>query len=315
MSTPDLADALEDRAALVASRAASRRFAEQHRLGAAWRWADTALVGLETADAEQVARRATLLLEDSAWVRALLAPMMRALDGDRWFEPPWRVQRDGPRLGAVIYEHPALTITGTLLTHIPGAAPTARLVVPGRLSVVRYQRGSGRVLLWRTEAAGPDFAAASAPPIVPIGAVALRDGLVRRIDGRTHAQAIEGAERDLVMLTATIHAGAAPFAREYDRASGKLLRVATLDHAAARAQLLLGFLRAAGRTEAAPAFAAATEAPAYFLRWAAMREWLALDARAALPRLRAMTEDANAEVRQAARTMLPTVEAMLECRD
>ena len=79
-------------------------------------------------------------------------------------------------------------------------------------------------------------------------------------------------------------------------------------------KLLLAYLRAARRADAAPAFETATRAPAYFLRWAAMREWLALDARAALPRLRALAHDTNAEVRAAARATLPQVQAALACR-
>ncbi|MBX9813897.1 MAG: hypothetical protein K2X76_04275 [Sphingomonas sp.] len=302
--------ALPDRATLEASRARALAFARRHRESAPVRAADAALDGLAEADA--VAGAATRLLGDDAWVRALLAPMVAALAEDPWFEPPLRVQREGGRLGAVLYEHPALTLTGTLVA--PSDTAPARLIVPGRLSVVRYQRGSGRLLLWRAEPAGPDFCAARAAPIVPVGAVGLRDGLVRRIDGRSHAQAIEGATGDLVILTATIAAEAAPFARDYDRASGRLARVAALDHAASRAQLLLGYLRAARRAEATPAFDAASRSRAYFLRWAAMREWLALDAQSALPRLRALADDPNDEVRAAARATLPQVEAALACR-
>ncbi|OQW44511.1 MAG: hypothetical protein A4S16_14310 [Proteobacteria bacterium SG_bin6] len=303
---------LADRAVLEEARLRSLAFARAHRASDAVRHAEAALAGLDAADAEAVARQATLLLDDASWVRVLLAPMVAALDRDPWFEPPLRVQREGGRIGAVLFEHPVLTITGSVVA--PPARPADSLVVPGRMSVVRYQRGSGQILLWRTEVAGPDFRAASAPPLVPAGAVRLRDGLVRRIDGRTHAQAIEGARAPLVMITATIAADAAPFARDFDRASGRLLRVAALDHGASRAQLLLAYLRAARRVDAAPAFEIATRAPAYFLRWAAMREWLALDARAALPRLRELAHDTNAEVRTAARATLPQVEAALACR-
>jgi hypothetical protein len=42
-----------------------------------------------------------------------------------------------------------------------------------------------------------------------------------------------------------------------------------------------------------------------------MREWLALDAAAALPRLRALADDPHHEVRAAARATLPLVEARL----
>lgn len=298
-----------DGATLAGARARAERFAAGHRQSAAWRFADAAFDPLTGASAEAVAAAAALLLADPGWARALLAPMLDALAADPWFEPPLRVQREAGRLGALLYEHRLLTITGAL---VEGGArgPVTRLVVPGRMSVVRYQRGNGRLLLWRIDPAAP---APERAPLRPAGAIALRDGLVRRIDGRTHAQLLTASQADLVVLTATIAADALPIAREYDRDSGALLRIATHDHQAARGQLLLSYLRQAGRREAGAAFAAATHAEAHFLRWAAMREWLALDARAALPRLRDMLNDAHGEVRAAAAATLPQVEQALAC--
>jgi hypothetical protein len=72
--------------------------------------------------------------------------------------------------------------------------------------------------------------------------------------------------------------------------------------------MLLAFLRLAGRADAGPQFDAATRDPAFHLRWAAMREWLALDARAAMPRLEAMmVADPHVEIREAAARTLATI--------
>ena len=128
----------------------------------------------------------------------------------------------------------------------------------------------------------------------------LADGDIVQHDGRTGAEIIVSAQQDVVMLSASIGVGADPVAREYDRATGRFLRMATNDEGAARAQLLLSLLRACGRTDA-EAFDGATRDGAFFLRWSAMREWLASDWRGAWPRLEQMAKaDPHPEVRAAA---------------
>jgi hypothetical protein len=120
------------------------------------------------------------------------------------------------------------------------------------------------------------------------------------------------AATDVVTLVATLRAGAAPLMREYDIATGALVRIADADDRPSRTEMLLRFLRMAGRAEAGTCFAEATRRPEFHLRWTAMREWLALDAGAAAERLTEMARtDPHAEVRAAAAGMLPMVEARL----
>jgi len=268
--------------------------------------------------AESVADRATTLLASAAWASDLIAPLIDALALDPWFDPPLRFSRDPLRTGAILFEHPVITITAAVLSvaTLAAAPRPATIVVPGRLSVVRYERGGGATLqLWRAEPAGADFSAVGAPPCRPIGAVRLVDGLVRRIDGRTHAQLIEAATGDIVTLTATIRTNSAPVMREYARSDGALVRVAALDDAASRTPMLAALLRHLGSLDAVAAFDEASRDEAHFVRWAVMREWLALDAASALPRLRAMLDDPHAEIRDAAAQMVPLVEARLQCRE
>ena len=69
--------------------------------------------------------------------------------------------------------------------------------------------------------------------------------------------------------------------------------------------MALTLLRHLGRTDAAPLFAEATQADDFALRWHAMRELVALDPAAALPRLTAMAAaDPHPEVRRAAQATL-----------
>ncbi len=307
---------LPDHARLAKAQADSAVLARKWRQSAPYRRAETLFDDAESLAAEAIADRAIKLFADGGWARDLLAPLIEAQAHDDWIDPPLRVSRDPLRTGAILFSHASITITAAVMSAATLAAQPApaTLVVPGRLSVVRYERGGGATLaLWRADHAGENFTATTAGPLRPAGAVRLTDGLVRRIDGRTHAQLIEGASRDVVTLTATIRPDSAGLMREYAHPGGALVRAAALDEGASRTRMLTAFLRHAGRSDAADAFDAASRDRAHFVRWAAMREWLALDAAAALPRLRAMRDDPHAEVRAAAAAMVPLVEARLQC--
>lgn len=303
----------------LAAAEAAAAFADAWRQSPAYRHAAALFADCDAhSAAKTVADRATTLLTDAGWASSLITPMIDALALDPWFDPPLRFSRDSLRTGAILFEHPAVTITAAVLSAatLATAPRPATVVVPGRMSVVRYERGGGATLhLWRAEPATADFTAAGAPPCRAVGLARLADGLVRRIDGRTHAQLIEDAASDVVTVTATVRAGSAAVMREYARSDGALVRVAALDDAASRTQMLAALLRHAGRIDAAEAFDQASRDPGHFVRWAVMREWLALDAATALPRLRAMLHDPHAEIRDAAAQMVPLVEARLQCRE
>jgi len=281
------------------------------REGEAYRALVATFDGVDATDGEMVAGVAGEALRGGA-AAELVGPLIEVLAGDPWFEPPLRVSRDAARVGAVLFDHPAVTITASVLSAATlAAAPSpASVAVSGRLTIVHYVRsGNARLRLWTAEPAGADFRQADAIPLRSLGEMQLADGMTLRLDGRVRASLIEQAAGDVVTVAAVIRACAAPFQREYGLPDGELLRIATLDDGAARTQMLLTYLRHAGRADAGQWFDAATRDGAFFLRWAAMREWLALDALAALPRLRAMVGDDNAEIRQAAEQTLPMVEA------
>jgi hypothetical protein len=304
------------RAAILAARQAAPATIRAWRSGAAHRALETVFADCPADDPEPALARATALLGDADWAAALLEPLVAALRADPWFEPPLRPNRDALRTGAVLFDCPAVSIaacrtSATVMQRLP--APAA-VTFSGRLAVTRYVRAGGAtVRRWHTEAAAPDFRAGTAPRCHAQPDRLLRDGDVVPIDGRCEAQLLAGATSDVVTLVATIRAGAAPLMREHAIADGRLLRVASGDERSSRTEMLLAFLRLAGRADAGDRFEEATRDPAFHLRWAAMREWLALDARAALPRLGAMASaDPHAEVRDAAARTLAVVRARLE---
>lgn len=313
---PPAANPLDDRAALLVAQTRSTALAKAWRAGKAYAEIAAAFDAVACDDAEAVAVVAQRLLSDPDTLLRLIEPLVTALRDDCWFEPPFRASRDPLRTGAVLFEHPAVAISAAVLSAatlsaLPEPAPEqSSVTVSGRLVLTCYARGGGaRLRLWSAEPAEPDFSSALARPLDLLGTVKLDDGMVLRIDGRTRAARVEGATSDVVTITAVIRAGVGPFVREYALPSGKLARLATNDDGAARTQMLLTYLRHAKRADAGPSFDAATRDGAFFLRWAAMREWLALDALAAFPRLHEMVDDPNPEVREAAAATLPIVEA------
>lgn len=306
---PPVSNRLRD--AIVAARAPS------HRLAQAWRDSDPirrlrdAWDGV--ADVETAATHAARLLADRAWVAAIFAPLIDALAADPLFDPPFKVSRDALRTSARIHDCPTGSLTATLLSAaaLRRSKPATTIVVPGRMSIMRVHVGGGGTLRrWQAEKVAGDFTLAAAGPAHALPQLALDDDMVLRIDGRSDAMLITDAARDVVTLTATLRIGAAPVMREYDRHDGRARRGATLDERAARSQMLLTLLRASGRGDSVPAFDAASRDPAFFVRWDAMRQWLASDAESAVTRLTEMAaSDPNDDIRTLAGATLVQVAA------
>lgn len=303
-------DRLRD--AIAAARARSLAVARDWTDDAAVRAVTTRFADATTLAEGEAAARA--LAEDAGWVTALLAPWIARLRDDPLFEPPFKSQRDTLRTGLVLAETPVASVT---MAAIDPFAPEARVlpdtvVVGGRVSWTRYLRGgNARLWRWRADRIDDRWHGGTAAPARPLAVQPLGDGAVVRLDGRTDAMLLVDPATAVVSVTITLRHAAAPFMREYDRLSGALVRVATLDDGAARSTMLLTLLRELGQADG-EVFDALSRDPAFFVRWDAMREWLASDARAALPRLRAMIDDPHPDVRTAARGMLPVVEARME---
>lgn len=259
--------------------------------------------------------RAAACLGHPHWVEQLLVPMIDALRADPWYEPPFKVSRDRLRTGVVLLDCPAVTISATVtsaaeLNQLP---PPATVILPGRVTLTRYVRGGkARMRRWRAESADAAFSAATAEPAQEIATLVLEDGALIRQDGRTSGHLLGYAECDIVALIATIKAGANPLVREYAIADGAFVRAACADDTASRTEMLLTFLRVSARADAGSLFDSASRHPAFHLRWAAMREWLMLDAYAARSRLDEMrSHDPNIEVRKAAGTTLAALDQRL----
>ena len=114
----------------------------------------------------------------------------------------------------------------------------------------------------------------------------------------------ERAESDVVFLQGEARIAPDDLAREFDCRSGKLRAQSSGDDVYSRTQLMISYLREASRIETVPAIGQIIDHSPFFVRWYAMREWLALDPLSALPRLQVMARDPDARVRRAAEATL-----------
>jgi hypothetical protein len=260
------------------------------------------------ADADAVLEQARALLADSGWIAGLIAPLVDALRADPWFDPALRITRDAMRTAVVLADLPAVSLTASVTSAAALARidPPETVVLSGRRALTLYVRGGqAQVRRWR-------LADTESRRCVEIERQTLCDGDLIEQDGRREGRLIVAATSDVVAVTATAKSGTDPLLHEFAIADGRLIRSATADDRSSRAELLLGLLRASGRSDAADSFDAMTRDPAFHLRWAAMREWLMLDARAARPRLAEMAAaDPYPGVQAAAAQTLDRLDARL----
>ncbi|URW75650.1 hypothetical protein M9980_14200 [Sphingomonas donggukensis] len=291
--------------AWAAARRRSLRAAAQWTASPVHRALCASFAGAAATDLAHATRCAFEVLGDTGWVAAMLDPFVAALATDPLFEPPLRVTRDHGRVGAVLLDVPAARIAAAVVT--AGAASLPPVVVAsGQVVVTHYVRAGGAMLhRWHAGPVAPEQAASPARAQPPLP---LHDGDIHVHDGRVGGHAVAGATATIATLSVVLRAEAAPLVREFSSLDGRLLRVATTDDASSRAAMLRTLLRVSGRRDAAALFDDATRDPAPHVRWSAMREWLALDARAALPRLAALAErDGSPGVRAAATATLALV--------
>ncbi|MEA3039514.1 MAG: hypothetical protein QOE79_2027 [Sphingomonadales bacterium] len=279
------------------------------------------LASAEEAGAEAVLALARSLLDDEAAVRACLELILAPAARDPYFRAPLRAVTGDVHCGLLLFRKPALTVQLAVMSaerlaekRFRRGDGAASIVFTGQRSLFRFLDSGGATLsLWEAPEIGEQFSAEASGRCRLAGRHCLADGDVIEIDGRRRTFIVEHAPRDLVYLQATTPLGSAPVSAEYDSATCRLVGASSTDDAGSRIQLMLTLLRAAGRRDAAPLFAGFAASGPFHARWQAMREFLALDAEAALPALRAMAAgDPHPEVRSAAGDALAALSDLLE---
>lgn len=269
----------------------------------------------EAAGAQAVLALARRFICDDDSIDRILRAAIDAARGDPFFRPTFRASTGAVHNGLLLFGRPSLSIQLAVLSAEALAAKRAyrdgpsSVVFTGQRSLYRFvDAGDAVISLWQAPPARPTFSVADAPRCSRVERRPLRDGEMLDIDGATMSFVIDQAPRDIVYLQAHTPLDAAPLSVEYDSQSLTLVGTASTDDAGSRTQMMLGLLRLQERRDAASLFLRAARGPHFNARWQAMREFLALDADAALPELEHMARhDDHPEVRAAARAALDSL--------
>ncbi len=265
---------------------------------------DLAALGQIVADAdraplEQAVAMLRPLLLDIGWFQALLTQGCAAMAADPMHLPNLRASRSGPARHLVIARTRRVWLTATV---IDGAAePSDRVHFSGRHILCRplNRTLSGDAFRLDGNHAYSD------------GTRHVKPGETFEMDERHAALRLYPSTAPLMILRVQVAPDGPVTSRVHDAKTGTAIAVAQADEAHSRTLMLLSLLRLQKRTDAAPHFERALDAPLAPQRWAVMREYLALDTSAALPRLHAMSRaEPDDQVRTLARMTLDRMEAV-----
>lgn len=273
--------------------------------------------------ADSVLALAEAFVSTPGAIAEVLGMLIVAAADDFYFRPHLGVASSEVHSGLLLVEHPALNLTlGTMSADAIAAKRAERkggasLVFTGRRMVFHFIKSGGATLsLWTAPGIGPGFTAGESGRCRFAGRLRIEDGQKVDVDGQSCAFIVEEAERDIVFVCAETPLGAGPLSVEYDWGTRRFVGASSTDEASSRTQMMLALLRIMDRRDALPLFREMLRSEHFYARWQAMREFLALDAGAALPHLREMAAaDPHGEVRQAAGQTLAKLlaEELVQC--
>jgi hypothetical protein len=260
----------------------------------------TLVAAIAAAQDEPLERAVALIrpfLQDIGWFDALLRAELSEMAADPMHLPQLRAMRQGDARHLVIARTGRVRIAATV---VDGIGPPDHVHFSGQVTLCRPLGGALVAERYRRDG---DRAVAIGRASWPAGAVA-------QWDERHETLCLVPQERSYLLLRAQIAPEGPVHARLHDRESGAQIAAEAIDEAQARTLMLLSLLRTQGRRDAAAHFAAALDADVPTQRWAAMREYLALDTGQALPALRTMArQDADDRVRAVAAHTLERIGA------
>ncbi|MEA3009536.1 MAG: hypothetical protein QOJ91_1228 [Sphingomonadales bacterium] len=266
------------------------------------------LEGARHKGADEILALAEAFVSTPGAIAEVLNVLIAAAAADPYFRPHFGIVSSEAHSGLLLVEHPALNLTLGIMSADAIAAKRAErkggasLVFTGRRMAFHFIKCGGATLsLWQAPGIGPGFTAGDSGCCRFVERLRIEDGQKLDIDGRSCAFIVEEAERDIVFVCAETPLGAGPLSVEYDWATHRFVGASSTDEASSRTQMMLALLRIMDRRDALPQFREMLGSEHFYARWQAMREFLALDAGAALPHLRKMAAaDPHCEVRQAA---------------
>lgn len=235
----------------------------------------------------------------------LMEEAIAACAADPFFRVPLRLMSSDIHSGLLLFDHRDMTISlGTVPVDAIAAAKTAErgatsIFFSGQWMVLHFVKSGGATLsFWEAPQIEAGFVADAGDRCRLLGRRRVADGETLVIDGRSKSFVFDHAEADMVVVQALISAEAAPLTVGYYSDTLAFAGASSTDEESSRTQMLVSLLRMMDRADAAPLFRQALDSPHFYTRWHIMREFLALDAEAALPSLRAMAaNDPHPEIR------------------
>lgn len=238
-------------------------------------------------------------------IEEVLDALVAAARDDPYFRPHFGVASSEVQSGLLLFDRPALSLTLAVMSADAIAAKRAErkggasLTFNGRRMAFHFIESGGATLsLWEAPRIGAGFTADASGRCRFVERLRIADGQKLDVDGRRFTFIVEDAERDIVFVGAETSLEAGPLSVEYDWETRRFIGASSTDEASSRTQMMLALLRMMERRDAVPLFREMLRSEHFYARWQTMREFLALDAGAALPHLRAMAAgDPHCEVR------------------
>jgi len=267
--------------------------------------------GLETArhgGADSVLALAADFVATPGAIGEVLGALVAAARDDLYFRPHFDVMSSEVQSGLLLFDRPALRLTLAVMSADAIAAKRAErkggasLNFSGRRAAFHFIASGGATLsLWEAPRIGAGFTADSSGRCRFVERLRIEDGQRLDVDGRRFTFIVEEAERDIVFVGAETSLDTGPLSVEYDWGTRRFIGASSTDDASSRTQMMLTLLRIMDRRDAVPLFRELLGSEHFYARWQTMREFLALDARSALPHLREMAAaDPHCEVRRVA---------------
>ncbi len=261
---------------------------------------------------EAILAAATRFLERTGDIADLMLDLIRKSAADPFFRPPFHPVASDIHAGLLVYHSPILSIvlgvTGPDMLAAKKAGPRGATSVAftGQLSLYRFIKAGGATIsFWEAPRITDMFVAGEAGTCRLVERRRMADGEDVVMDGSYQSFVIEHATSDMVYYQVLVRAGAAPVTAEFDSSSHAFVNASSTDEASSRVQLMVSLLRSMERDDALPLIEESLNNPQFYTRWHIMREFLAMDADAALPALRRMAaDDPHPDVRTAAQQTL-----------
>jgi hypothetical protein len=273
--------------------------------------------------ADSVLALAASFVATSGAIEEVLGALIAAARDDLYFRPHFDVTSSEVQSGLLLIDRPALSLTLAVMSADAIAAKRAErrggasLTFSGRRKAFHFIESGGATLsLWEAPKIGAGFTADSSGRCRFVERLRLQDGQTLDVDGRRFTFIVEETERDIVFVGAETDLDAGPLSVEYDWGTRRFIGASSTDETSSRTQMMLAFLRIMERGDAMPLFREMLRSEHFYARWQTMREFLALDAGAALPHLREMAaDDPHCEVRRVAAQTLTRLftEDLVQC--